>query len=85
MATTKINKKETEKTFVFNRENYILLLSGLALIAVGMLMLVGGGSEDPDVFSYELFSFTRLTIAPLLILAGLVVEIFAIMKRPKAD
>jgi len=85
MATSKINKKETEKTFVFNRENYILLLSGLALIAIGMIMLVGGGSDDPDVFSYELFSFTRMTIAPLLILAGLVVEIFAIMKRPKTD
>jgi len=83
MATSKINKKETEKTFVFNRENYILLLSGLALIAIGMILLVGGGSDDPDVFSYELFSFTRLTLAPILILAGLVVEIFAIMKRPK--
>ena len=85
MAISKIDKKETEKTFVFNRENYILLLSGLALIAVGMLLLVGGGSDDPDVFSYELFSFTRLTMAPLLILAGLVVEIFAIMKRPKTN
>jgi len=85
MATSKINKKETEKTFVFNRENYILLLSGLALIAIGMLLLVGGGSDDPDVFSYELFSFTRLTLAPILILAGLVVEIFAIMKRPKTN
>ena len=85
MAISKIDKKETEKTFVFNRENYILLLSGLALIAVGMLLLVGGGSDDPDIFSYELFSFTRLTMAPLLILAGLVVEIFAIMKRPKTN
>ncbi len=85
MATSKINKKETGKTFVFNRENYILLLSGLVLIAIGMIMLVGGGSDDPDVFSYELFSFTRMTIAPLLILAGLVVEIFAIMKRPKTN
>ncbi len=83
MATVTTNKKEEEKSFVFNRENYILLLVGLGLMAIGFLLLIGGGSKDPEVFSYALFDFQRLTLAPILILAGLVMEFFAIMKRPK--
>ncbi len=83
MATETTKKKEEEKSFVFNRENYILLLVGLGLMAIGFLLLIGGGSKDPEVFSYALFDFQRLTLAPILILAGLVVEFFAIMKRPK--
>lgn len=83
MASTDSNKNETEQKFVFNRENYIWLISGLVLLAIGFLLLIGGGSDDPEVFSYALFDFQRLTLAPILILAGLVVEIFAIMKRPK--
>lgn len=83
MATATTNKKEEEKSFVFNRENYILLLVGLGLMAIGFLLLIGGGSKDPEVFNDALFDFQRLTLAPILILAGLVVEFFAIMKRPK--
>jgi hypothetical protein len=69
--------------FAFGKENYRLMLIGLALIAVGFLLMVGGGSDDPNVFNPEIFSFRRITLAPILILAGFVVEIFAIMKRPK--
>lgn len=83
MATVTTKKKEEEKNFVFNRENYILLLVGLALMAIGFLLLIGGGSKDPEVFSDALFDFQRLTLAPILILMGLIVEFFAIMKRPK--
>ncbi len=83
MATETTNKKEEEKSFVFNRENYILLLVGLGLMAIGFILLIGGGSKNPEVFSDALFDFQRLTLAPILILAGLVVEFFAIMKRPK--
>lgn len=83
MTSTDSNKNETEQKFVFNRENYIWLISGLVLMAIGFLLLIGGGSDDPEVFSDALFDFQRLTLAPILILAGLVVEIFAIMKRPK--
>lgn len=83
MTSTDSNKNEAEQKFVFNRENYIWLISGLVLLAIGFLLLIGGGSDDPEVFSYALFDFQRLTLAPILILAGLVVEIFAIMKRPK--
>jgi len=83
MATVENKKENIEKNFVFGRENYIWLLGGLVLLALGFILLIGGGSNDPDVFSDAIFDFQRLTLAPILILAGLVVEIFAIMKRPK--
>ncbi|NOX47230.1 MAG: DUF3098 domain-containing protein [Chlorobi bacterium] len=69
--------------FAFGKENYKLLLIGLVLIAVGFLLMIGGGSDDPKVFSDDIFNFRRLTLAPILILSGYVVEIFAIMKKPK--
>ena len=69
--------------FAFGRENYRLLLIGLALIVIGLLLMIGGGSKDPNVFSNGIFNFQRLTLAPILILAGFVVELFAIMKKPK--
>ncbi len=69
--------------FAFGKQNYKLLLIGLVLILVGFLLMIGGGSDDPNVFSEEIFNFRRLTLAPILILAGYVVEIFAIMKKPK--
>ncbi|MCU0371561.1 MAG: DUF3098 domain-containing protein [Bacteroidales bacterium] len=69
--------------FAFGKENYRLLIIGLVLIVLGFLLMIGGGSKDPNVFSYDIFNFRRLTLAPILILAGYVVEIFAIMKKPK--
>jgi hypothetical protein len=69
--------------FAFGRENYRLMLIGLAFIVVGFLLMIGGGSKDPNQFNPEIFSFRRITLAPILILAGYVIEVFAIMKRPK--
>ena len=69
--------------FAFGKENYKLLLIGLGLIVLGFLLMIGGGSKDPKVFSYALYDFQRLTLAPILVLGGYVVEIFAIMKKPK--
>ena len=83
MKPTKKDKKEESINFVFSKENYKLLLIGIAFIVIGFLLMIGGGSNDPDVFSEKLFSFRRLTLAPILILIGYVIEIFAIMKRPK--
>lgn len=68
--------------FAFGRQNYKLLFIGLALIFVGFLLMIGGGSDDPEVFSEGIFNFRRLTLAPILVLAGYVIEIFAIMKKP---
>jgi hypothetical protein len=82
-AGTKAVEPESRAGFAFGKENYRLLLIGLALIVLGFLFMIGGGSKDPKVFSQDIFNFQRLTLAPLLILAGYVVEIFAIMKKPK--
>lgn len=74
---------DKELQFAFGKENYRLMLIGLAVIALGFILMVGGGSDDPNVFNEGMFNFQRLTLAPLLILAGYVIEIFAIMKKPR--
>ena len=67
--------------FVFKKKNYILLISGLVLILTGIFLMMGGESEDPNVFSEEIFNYQRLTLAPILIVGGFVLEIFAIMLK----
>jgi len=69
--------------FAFGKENYILLIAGVVIILLGFILMTGGSSKDPNVFNEEMFNFRRLTLAPILILAGFAIEIVAIMKRPK--
>ena len=69
--------------FAFTKKNYILLIVGLAFIASGLILMIGGGSEDPAKFSDEIFNFQRLTLAPILIVLGFIIEIFAIMHKRK--
>jgi|TARA_B100000809_G_scaffold78702_1_gene76622 uncharacterized membrane protein YjjP (DUF1212 family) len=69
--------------FAFTKQNYILLLVGVALICAGLLLMIGGGSDDPTIFSDKIFDSQRLTLAPILIALGFIVEIFAIMHKPK--
>ena len=69
--------------FALGKENYILMLVGVALIILGFVLMTGGGSKDPNVFNEDMFDFRRLTLAPILILTGFGIEIVAIMKRPK--
>ena len=76
-------KTDNQKVMPFGKMNYILVLIGIALIAVGFVLMIGGGSTDPDVFNKEMFNTQRLTIAPILVLAGFVVEIVAIFWRSK--
>ena len=69
---------------LFGRENYIWMVAGLVVMALGFFLMAGGKSSDPKVFNdSDVYSTARITIAPLLIIAGLVVEIFAIMKKTK--
>lgn len=78
--------QDTQKqTFALGKENYKLLLIGFAIIVVGFILMVGGKSEDPSVFNPEIFSFRRITLAPLVVLFGFLFEIYAIMKRSKSD
>ena len=67
--------------FVFKKKNYILLISGLVLILAGIFLMMGGESKDPNVFSEDIFNFQRLTLAPILIVSGFIIEIFAIMLK----
>jgi len=69
--------------FVFKQKNYLLLILGVLFISTGLILMIGGGSENPNEFSYEIFNFRRLTLAPILIVIGFVIEIFAIMYQPK--
>ena len=78
-------KEKINLDFAFTKQNYILLLVGIALICVGLLLMIGGGSDDPTVFSDKIFDSQRLTLAPILIAAGFIVEFFAIMHKPKGE
>lgn len=69
--------------FLFDKLNYKILLIGLAVIALGFILMSGGGSEDPNVFNEEIFSFRRIRLAPAVVLLGFGITIFSILKNPK--
>jgi len=80
------NKKQTAPNPLFGKENFIWMFIGLVIMAIGFFLMAGGKSADPTRFNdNEIYSFTRITLAPFLIIAGFVVEIFAIMRKPKDD
>lgn len=85
-----MNKKKSTETpqdqagFAFGPQNYRLLLIGLVVIVIGFILMAGGKSDDPNVFNEEMFSWRRITLAPLVVLAGFIIEGIAIMKKPKA-
>lgn len=71
---------------LFDKGNYMWMLIGLAVLALGFFLMAGGKSSDPKVFDpKEVYSTTRITIAPILIIAGFIIEIFAIMKKSKSN
>lgn len=75
---------DKEKQFALGKENFILLAIGFVIIVIGYLLMVGGGSDDPSVFNEEeLYSFRRITLAPIVIMIGFILEGYAIMKKPK--
>ena len=79
-------KNESKPDFALTKENYILLIIGFIIIVIGFLLMMGGGSDDPNIFNEkELFSFRRITLAPIVIIAGFIFEIYAIMKKPKSN
>lgn len=83
-TTTTTQTKETVGNTLFTKENYKWMLIGLVVLAIGFFLMAGGKSSNPDVFQdKDVYSTTRITIAPILIIGGLIIEIFAIMKKPK--
>ena len=81
MATKSTNKEKMN--FALGPENYKLLAIGFVIIVVGFILMIGGKSDSPDKFSEEIFSFRRITLAPIVVLAGFIFEIWAIMKKPR--
>ena len=79
------NDTHQESNFALGKENYILLAVGFIVIVTGFILMIGGRAESPDVFSDKIFSFRRITLAPILVLFGFLFEIYAIMKKPKSD
>ncbi|MEO6455448.1 MAG: DUF3098 domain-containing protein [Ginsengibacter sp.] len=74
--------KEKIVTHLFDKENYKWMLAGLIVIAIGFILMAGGKSSSPNVFQdKDVYSFRRITIAPILIIAGFIIEIFAIMRK----
>ena len=91
-SSTDYGKEEIsteQSTFYFGKENYKWMLIGLALIVLGFILMMGAdantidGKFDPNSWNQDIFSIRRIRIAPFLVIAGFVVEVYAIMKRPK--
>ena len=79
-----ISKPKYELSFIFNKDNYMWMFIGLGLILLGFFLMSGGKSPDPHKFNYdEIYSFRRITLAPIVILLGFAIEVYAIMKTPK--
>ncbi|MFT7072831.1 MAG: hypothetical protein ACJA1Z_002191 [Patiriisocius sp.] len=75
-------KQQAKTNFVFEKKNYVFMFIGLAFIALGFIVMSGGGSDDPNVFNPEIYSWTRIRLAPALILIGFGIEMYAILLNP---
>lgn len=78
-----IDKENNKVEFAVGKENLVLMAIGFGIMILGFILMAGGKSDDPNVFNESMFSFQRITLAPLLVFGGLVFEIYAIMKKPK--
>lgn len=80
-------KKEAKanEKFIFERENYKFMIIGLAVIALGFILMAGGGSDDPNVFNPDIFSWRRIRLAPTVVLIGFAIEVYAILLKPKSS
>ena len=72
-----------KQEFLFEKVNYKILLIGIGVIALGFILMSGGGSEDPTVFNEDIFNFRRIRLAPTTVLIGFGITIYAILKNPK--
>ena len=77
------NDKNSKPQFLFGKRNYLFMFIGLACIALGFILMAGGGSDDPEVWNYEINNFQRIRLAPTLVIVGLAIEIYAILLNPK--
>lgn len=80
-----IEKNRKNDGFPIPRENYRMILIGFGIVILGFVLMMGGGSDSPDTFNYEIFSFRRITLAPIIVLAGFAFVFWAIMRKPKTS
>ncbi len=76
---------ENKYDFLFDKVNYKILLIGIAVIALGFILMAGGGSDDPNVFNEEIFNFRRIRLAPTVVLIGFGITVYSILKNPKKN
>jgi len=73
----------TQKEFLFSKRNYQIMAGGILFIAIGFILMAGGGSDDPAVFNEAIYNFQRIRLAPTLILIGFAIEVYAILYKSK--
>jgi hypothetical protein len=78
-----MSEESPKKEFLFGKRNYRFLLLSISVIALGFILMSGGGSEDPNVFNPEIFNFRRIRLAPTVVLIGFGIAIYAILLPPK--
>jgi hypothetical protein len=78
-----MKNNEHKPDFLFDKVNYTVLLIGIAVIALGFILMAGGGSDDPKVFNEDVFSFRRIRLAPTVVLIGFGITIYSIFKKSK--
>nr|WP_315189761.1 DUF3098 domain-containing protein [uncultured Flavobacterium sp.] len=78
-----MKNNEQKQEFLFEKINYKILLIGIGVIALGFILMSGGGSEDPTVFNEDIFNFRRIRLAPTTVLIGFAITVYAILKNPK--
>jgi hypothetical protein len=77
------NEKTQKPEFLFGKKNYLFMSIGLVVIALGFILMAGGGSDNPEVFNEEIYNWQRIRLAPTLVIIGLGIEIYAILLNPK--
>ena len=77
------NSKKNNKDFIFKKSNYLIMIVGIIFIGLGFLLMSGGGSDDPNIFSTEIYNFRRIRLAPSLVLIGFGIQVYAILYKGK--
>ncbi len=85
MGEKKRKENKTTSQFVFGEKNYKFMFIGLAIIALGFILMSGGGSDDPNVFNPDIFSWRRIRLAPTLVIIGFAVQVYAILLNPDKE
>jgi len=78
-------KNNVQGEFLFGKRNYVIMIVGIAIILIGFVLMIGGGSDDPSVFNEEMYNFRRIRLAPTVVLIGLAVQVYAIMAKPEKN